>query len=282
MAWAKVCPRLSSALTPGFALVGHDDSGLALARAYHCGAERVIVEVEQGGRVDFEPVEELGIVDEPVLHDLRKAGPYFTGIERRQRRRIADHAPRLVEGADEVLSAGKVDAGLAADRGVHLGEQSRRHLHKVDAALVGGGGESGDVADHASTEGNEHPVAGDPPFDQHVLDRGEGVQRLVLLSIPDNVRVDAVRVRERGKQTVKVERSHRFVGDHEGVPITDMRGEQRRLADDVRADVNRVAPLPQVDFDGMAHSASIRSRMSRTTKRPERWVDLTMMSAHSR
>ena len=52
---------------------------------------------------------------------------------------IGDDRARLIKGADEILAAGMIDAGLAADRGVHLREQRRRHLHIADAALVAGG-----------------------------------------------------------------------------------------------------------------------------------------------
>ena len=70
-----------------------------------------------------------------------------------------------------------------------------------------------------------------------------------------------------GAKLVEVERSHRLVGDHEDVPVADVRGEQPPLADDAGADVNRVAPGPQVDLDGTAHNASMRWRISLTTKR---------------
>ena len=223
-----------------------------------------------------------GVVDESVLHDLGKPSPYFTRAEGRERRGIAEHTPGLVEGADEILAAWKIDAGLAAHRGVHLGEQCGWHLQEIDAALVAGSGESGDIADDPSAERDDDTVACNTPLDQGALNFREGVQRLVALSIRDDVYVDAGCIREGGAKLVEVERSHRLVGDHEDVPVADVRGEQPPLADDAGADVNRVAPGPQVDLDGTAHNASMRWRISLTTKRLDRCVDLTTMSAFSR
>ena len=70
--------------------------------------------------------------------------------------------------ADKVLTLGEVDAGLAADRGVHLREQRRGYLDNVDPAHVDGGQETSDVAGDTSAErhdagcavgaGGVHPV----------------------------------------------------------------------------------------------------------------------------
>ena len=263
----------------GFALVGHHQRGLALARPHHREAQRIGVEAEQGRHVGFEPVEETGVVDEPVLHDLGEARPDFAGIEGRKRRGVADHAPGLVEGADEVLAAGQVHAGLAAHGGVHLGEQRGRHLQEIDTPLVAGGGEPGNVADDPSAERDDDPVACDPPRGQGALDLREGVQGLVLLAIGNDVRIDGGGIREGGAQPVEIEGSDGLAGDHEDVPIADVRSEQPSLADDPRPDVDWVAPGPQVDLDGADHSASMRRRISLSAKRLDRCVDLTTMSA---
>ena len=258
MAWANVCPRLSSALTPDSRSSATTSAALRSHARTTAAASASSSRLEQGGRVGFEPVEEVGVVDEPVLHDLGEAGPHLAGVEGGERRGVADHAPRLVEGADEVLAAGKVDAGLAAHRGVHLGEQRGRHLHEVDAALVAGGREPGDVADHSAAERDHDTVARDAPRDQGVLDGGERVERLVPLAVRDDVGVDAGGIGERRAEPLQVQRCHRLVGDHEGVTAPDVRGEEPPFADDAGADVDRVAPLSQVDLDGPAHSASMR------------------------
>ena len=76
-----------------------------------------------------------------------------------------------------------VDAGLAADRGVDLREQRRRHLHEVDAALVAGGGEAGHVADDAAAERDDAGVAVEAGGDQRVEDARDVAERLVLLAV---------------------------------------------------------------------------------------------------
>ena len=45
-----------------------------------------------------------------------------------------------------------IDAGLAADGGIHLRQQRGRQLHESDAALVAGRRKPGQVADHAAAE----------------------------------------------------------------------------------------------------------------------------------
>ncbi len=65
----------------------------------------------------------------------------------------------MVEGADEVLAGGEVDAGLAAEGRVDLGEEGGGQADVADAAHVDGGEEAGDVADDAAAEGEEDGVA---------------------------------------------------------------------------------------------------------------------------
>ena len=64
-----------------------------------------------------------------------------------------------MEGADQVLALGRVDAGLAADAAVDLGEEARRDLHEADAAAQDRGGEAREIADDAATEGDDHVTA---------------------------------------------------------------------------------------------------------------------------
>ena len=55
----------------------------------------------------------------------------------------------------EVLALGQVDAGLAADRRIDLGDERRRDLDEPDAAQVGRGQEPGRVAERAAADGDE-------------------------------------------------------------------------------------------------------------------------------
>ena len=71
----------------------------------------------------------------------------------------ATHEQRLVERADVVLAGAEVDRHLAADGGVDLGEQRRRHLDEPDAAQKGRGDVAGEVADHAAAERHDDVAA---------------------------------------------------------------------------------------------------------------------------
>jgi len=57
-----------------------------------------------------------------------------------------------MEGADHVLPQRVIDRGLAADGGVDLCKERRRHLEQGHAALVSGRGESRQIADDAAAE----------------------------------------------------------------------------------------------------------------------------------
>ena len=85
-----------------------------------------------------------------------------------------------MEGADEVLAGEEVDAGLAAEGRVHLGEQRGGQADVADAAHVDGGEESGDVADDAAAEGEQDGVAVGPGEGKLLgegLDRGKALVR---------------------------------------------------------------------------------------------------------
>ena len=116
--------------------------------------------------IRFEPGEERRIAEQPVFHHLGIAGTELARAERRQHGDVGEHQARLVEGADQVLALPGVDAGLAADRGVDLGQQRGRHLHDADAAPQDAGGEAGQVADHAAAEGDDAVAALDAELEQ--------------------------------------------------------------------------------------------------------------------
>src|SRR5262245_63794841 len=57
--------------------------------------------------------------------------------------------------ADQVLALACVDAGLAADRRIDLGEKRGRHLHHAHAAPEDACGEAGKIADDPAAERND-------------------------------------------------------------------------------------------------------------------------------
>ncbi len=123
-----------------------------------CG-ERVRVMIENGAPALFEPGEELRVAEKAVLRDLGIAGAHLAGGKRLQNVSVGDDEARLVEDADQVLALRRIDAGLAADRAVDLGEKRRRDLHKAHATAQDARGKSGEVADHAAAEGDDEIAA---------------------------------------------------------------------------------------------------------------------------
>jgi hypothetical protein len=85
---------------------------------------------------------------------------------------------RPVERADEVLAFGKVDGRLAADRGVHLADQRRRHRDPVDASEVGSRHEARDVRRATAAEGDEHSGAVEPELAPEALSGRDGLRLL--------------------------------------------------------------------------------------------------------
>ena len=135
---------------PRFPLVVGDDGGLGGAAREHGMAAGVGVAVQQAPAVGLQPGEEGRVIQNAVLDHLGVAGPKLPRRQGVQRRDVGEHQARLVKSADQVLAVGRVDAGLPAHGAVHLGEQGRRHLHAGQSAQRDGGGEAGDVADHAA------------------------------------------------------------------------------------------------------------------------------------
>ena len=124
-----------------------------------------------GGAVLFQPLEEVGIVDQPVLHDLGIAGQHVAAGQGGECRRVGQHQPGLVERSHEVLTLAGVDTGLAADGAVHLGQQRGRDLDEIQAAQGYRGGEAHQIPDHAAAEGDQHGRALDPTA-EHLVQQG--------------------------------------------------------------------------------------------------------------
>ena len=81
------------------------------------------------------------------------------------------------------LPSGQVDAGLAADRRVDHPEQRGGDVHDGDAAVVAGGGEPGDVGDHAAADTDHDVVAGEAHAGEAAAQLADRLERLVLLAV---------------------------------------------------------------------------------------------------
>jgi hypothetical protein len=152
----------------GLALVGRHDRRFRGAARHDRMLLRRGIAGQQRRAVALEPGEELRLIDQPVLHHLGIAGAQLAWRQGGQHVRVGQHQLRLMEGADEVLAMARIDAGLAADRAVDLGEQGGRDLHIRNAAQQDRRAESGKVADHAATEGDDRCRALDPGCQQDI------------------------------------------------------------------------------------------------------------------
>jgi hypothetical protein len=75
-----------------------------------------------------------------------------------------------MEGADEILAVARIDAGLAADRGIDLGEQGRRHLDEAHAPAHHGGRKAREIPHHAAAERHDEIPALDPGGQHRIAD----------------------------------------------------------------------------------------------------------------
>jgi hypothetical protein len=94
-------------------------------------------------------------------------------------RRCRPDQAGLVEGADQVLAARRVDGGLAAHGAVHLGQQGGRDLDKGRAALVDRGREPARSPDDAAAEGRDRVAAIQPQRQQASSTRSSSAKLLL-------------------------------------------------------------------------------------------------------
>ena len=138
-----------------FAFVGGDDPRLCRAGNPDGLDAGFLLALQHGHAVGLQPVEEIRVVDQAILHHLRIASEKLAAGQGGKNPRIGQHQTRLIKGADQVLAVTAVDPGLAADRTVDLRQQGCRHLDEVHAPQQAGGGKACEVADNAAAEGDQ-------------------------------------------------------------------------------------------------------------------------------
>ena len=163
---------------------------------------------------------------------------------------IGEHGRGLMKRANEILAAGMIDAGLAADRRVHLGEQRGWHLHEGDAALVTGRGEASHVADHAAAQRDDAGIARETVGDQDVEHARDVRERLVRLAVGQR-HLDAASRRERGGELRGVQRADGRVGDQQDVACGYGAVELGLELHGAGADEDRIAAFSQIYFDSL-------------------------------
>jgi hypothetical protein len=253
----------------GLALVCGDDRRLGGAGDLDRAGQQFRGAVEDVGAVRLQPGEELRVVDRAVLHHLCVAGQQLAPRQGGQRRGVGEHQPRLVEGADQVLAFRRVDPGLAADRGVDLGEQGGRDLDEVEATQQDRRGEAGEVADHPAAQRDQRGAALDPGQQQAAAEVGEVGEVLARLAGRQHEGLvgDAGLV-EGALQRLEVQLGDGLVGDDHRPRRRDQRRDPLPGArDQLLADNDLVAALAQRDGQRrlassavLAHPAAASSR----------------------
>ena len=261
----------------GLALVRADDLALQLDRAPdHVAEQDRLLEAQQRLGVRLQRPEQVGVADHRHLDDLRPAGRVLALRQRLQHAGVRHHQRRLVERPDQVLAEPVIDAGLAADARIDLGQQRRRHLDDRDAAQERRRDEPGHVADHAAADRHHEvaPVRAD--LDQPVVHRLDAAQVLALLAAVRRQDLDVPpelsqrRLDRRAEPLPDV-----AVGDHARPALqAGSRHGRPDLGGSARADERLVGRRAGLDLDGprvrddrLRERARTSSAMTSTTSR---------------
>ena len=140
------------------AFVQPHDAGLDGTATFDGFGNELRLQRKNSIEVLLKPAKQDGVGDQAVLDDFCKTGADFPVRQGSERIGICDNGNRLMEGAQQVLAAGMVDRGLAANGGIDLCQQCCRQLHEIDAALINRGTESGEISDDAAAQSDQHAV----------------------------------------------------------------------------------------------------------------------------
>ncbi len=177
-----------------------------------------------------------------------------------------------MEGADQVLAVGGVDAGLAADGGIDLREQRGRHLHEAHAAADDRGGKAGEVADDAAAERDDEIAALDLRGEDRVADAGRAGHR-ISRSRPAGTAIVAARnprPSREAESALGVERPDGAVGDDGRGAGAEGGDTAARLGEKAAADEDVVGAPRQRHRHGRHARRSSPRRRSRRALRASR------------
>ena len=160
-----------------------------------------------------------------------------------------------MERPDEVLGRPEVDAGLAADAAVHLGQQRGRDLHEVQAPRVRGGGEAGHVAQDAAAQGDDDraPVGG--VVVERLIEALHGRQRFPLFAVRDGQNVNLkAGVCQALRHALAIAAVNAVVAEDHGLPPFGLAA--GHAGGDFRADLRQQA-APDEDVIGAVGKADV-------------------------
>ena len=167
---AKRMAKIQKRALALFGLVALDNCGFHLDRTGDGFQNHRAIIARQGGAMGFKIVKKRLIPQKPVFDDLAVACQQITLGQSVQHPNIRQHQRGLVKGPDQVFAMGRIDAGLAPNRGVNLRQQRGRHLHKSHPAPQHGAGKPHQIAHHPAAKGNHNIPAfdffGQKPFNR--------------------------------------------------------------------------------------------------------------------
>ena len=171
---------------------------------------------------------------------------------------VGDDGLGLVKRANHVLAKRVVDAGFAAHGGIDLAEQGGGDLDEGDAALVGGGGKAGQIADYAAAEGEDGGTAVGMVLQQAGVDLLEGFAVFVLFAVGQNdvANVDAELLAgcfDGGK----IKRGNGLIADDGGF-AADMRTDEfGQVVEQAGTNMDGVAVAGGTDVQGLHYRSSL-------------------------
>ena len=133
----------------------------------------------EGGNRLFVAV--AGIVDQEGLQELRRAAAPFPLRECLQKFRNNEGEFRLPDHAEHILVGVQIDAVLAADGRVHLGEERGRDEAEPDPPPVNGGRKSAQVRHDPAAEGDQRGPPVRAERQQPAADIQHGIHRFPRL-----------------------------------------------------------------------------------------------------
>ena len=179
-----------------FPLVMFDDGHLDADRTDDDFAQQRLVVADLLERVALGQCKELRIADDGRLDHFGQSGAEIPVGETAQQIGVAEHEFGLVERTDDILVAIQIDAVLAADAGIDLGQQGGGQEAEADAAHVGRGDEAGDVRHDAAAHAHQKGAAVGSHGQQLAVDLFDLDKRLAAFALADHISFMVQRARK--------------------------------------------------------------------------------------
>ncbi len=174
----------------GFKLVLCDDARLDADACFNDVGEGCGVAGEDAVCVLLHVGEEGRIAEDGGLDTFLQAGAEFAFGEGAEGVGVCEDGDGLMEAADQVFASREIDAGLAADGAVDLGEEGGGKLQEAETAHVDRGEEAGDVAEDAAAQGDQEGVAVCAEGRELFAEAFDGAEAFVLFAGGDVEGVD--------------------------------------------------------------------------------------------